>query len=262
MNYFKEISRTLIVGICIALAASIAACALIFVYGVKSDIYQPPAVQPPEETDKPNDPTLSPTHDYGDIYIDKMIIFCDSALSGIAQYEILRDNSVIITGKNGETPLDFNTHSAETSSPAIDGKARSITDIVSDQKPQYLLISIGLNNGVEHCSEEKFKQYYQKLIDSVTSVVPDTKIILQSVLPVSQSVSKNTPALSIDKIERANQWIHELCTFNSVCYLNTQEILKNEKGYLLGEYDSGDGIHLNEQGYRAVYEYIKTHGYK
>ena len=161
MNNFKEISRTLVVGICIAIAACIAACVLMFIFGVKSDIYKPPAPTPPEETEEEYDPTLNSTEDYGDIYLDKMLIFCDSTLADITTQGILTDNSIIITGKTGDMPLDFNTHSAETSSPSTDGKARSITDVVAEQKPQYLLISIGISNGVEHCSEEKFKQYYQ-----------------------------------------------------------------------------------------------------
>lgn len=260
MINFKEISRTLSVAICIALTVCIACTVMMFVFGVKSDIYAPPPKQP----DNPEvyDPTLAPTHDYGDVYINQMVIFCDNVLFGITESNVLKDNSVIVSGKNGDMPLDFSTAYAETSSLSAEGKARSLVDAVSEQKPKYLLISIGLRNGVEHCDEEKFKQYYQKVIDSVSSASPNTIIILQSILPVSQSVSKATPAMSIDKINKANKWIYELCKDNSLRYLNTQESLKNDRGYLSSEFDGGDGICLNEQGYRTVIEYIKTHGYK
>ena len=263
MNNFKEISRTLSIAICIALTACIACTALMFVIGVKSDIYSPPPLHPDgSNISEEYDPTLLPTHDYGDIYVSRMMIFCDHVLFGITELNLLKDNSVIISGKNGDMPLDFSTAYAETVYTSLDGKARSLVDAVSEQKPQYLLISIGLKNGVEHCDEEKFKQYYQKVIDAVVSVSPGTLIVLQSVLPVSQSVSKSTPALSINKIDKANEWIYEICKDNSLRYLNVQEALKNDHGYLSSEFDSGDGIHLNEQGYRTVVEYIKTHGYK
>lgn len=260
MNDFKDITRTLTVAVCIALAGAIASTVLMFTRGIRDDVYAPP--EPPSAEEEKFDPELSLTYDYGDIYIEKMVIFCDSTFAEASKFNVLSQSAYVVTGNNGDMPLDFNSASSETDKPASDGAVRSITDIVSEQTPQYLLISIGLKNGVEHCSEEKFKQYYQKLIDTVAAASPDTKIILQSVLPVSQAVSKSVPAISIDKIDKANDWIYELALSNSLRYLNSAEALKNDKGYLNGEFDGGDGIHLNEKGYKALIEYIKTHGYR
>ena len=261
MTNFKDTYRTLSVAICIALAVSVACTALMFFFGVRDDIYAPPSDQP---TDAPEqfEPTLKETIDYGDIYLSHMVIFCDSTLSGIKNSNVLKDNSVIVTGKDGDMPLDFNCASVETDQSYNENKALSITDITTDQTPKYMLISIGLKNGVEHCSEEKFKQYYQKLIDTVSAASPSTNIILASILPTSKEVSKNTPAVSIDKIDRANEWIYELATSNSLRYLNVAEVFKDDKGYLSPEYDGGDGIHLNDNAYALYIEYVKTHGYK
>ena len=129
MNSFKEISRTLSVAICIALTACIVCTALMFVFGIKSDIYAPPQKRPDEP--KTYDPTLLPTHDYGDIYLNRMVILCDSVLSGITELDVLKDNSIIISGKNGDIPLDFKTAYAETDSTSPNGKIRSMIDVVS-----------------------------------------------------------------------------------------------------------------------------------
>lgn len=260
MNNYKEISRTLAVSVCIGLTILLACAALMFILGIREDIHSPPKA--PADNTGISDPTLESTYDYGDIYLHQMIIFCDSVFSNIEKHGILNDSSIIITGQDGDMPLDFNSSSAQINRPSSQGGAQSITDIAAEQTPQYLIICIGLKNGVEHCSEEKFKQYYQKLIDSVNAASPDTKIIVASILPTSQNVSKNQPAISADKIERANKWIYQLALSNSLRYLDLSEALKNDKGYIKNEYDSGDGIHPNKQGYLALIEYIKTHGYK
>ncbi len=236
---------------------SVACTALLFVFGVKEDLYRPPASYDGNST-----VGLEPTQDYGEIYIDQMLFFSDSIMFGITQFDIIKDKDSIITGRGGDMPLDFNCSVAETNFPGENGKAQSIVDIVSLKKPQYLLISIGLNNGVEHCAEEKFKQYYTKLIDAITATAPQTKIILQSVFPVSKEIARKQPDKSNQKIDEANEWIEELCSSLSVRYLNTAEALKNDKGHLKPEFDSGDGLHLNQEGYKAVIDYIKTHGYK
>jgi len=227
-----------------------------FIFGVRDDIFSQPE-------DGGNDGAkLGKTHDYGDIYINQIMFFGDSTMARITDFDIIKDESDVITGRGGDMALDFNTSTAETNKQAADGKAQSIVDLVGNQKPQYLLITVGINNGVEHCSEQKFKQYYEKLITAVQAASPETKIILQSVFPVSKDVSRKNEARSNEKIDTANVWIEQLCNSLSLRYLNTSEILKDDKGNLKSEYDGGDGIHLNQKGYTDVIEYIKTHGYK
>ena len=45
-------------------------------------------------------------------------------------------------------------------------------------------------------------------------------------------------------------------------YLHTAEVLKDKSGALDAKYDSGDGVTLNEAGYAAMLQYLRTHGYK
>ncbi len=256
MKNFNKLSKILSISLCLALVVCIASCVLLVIFGVRKDLYTPP------DTQKKSAAKLSSTHDYGDIYIKQMLFFADSAMADISKFDMISDKNDIITGRSGDMPLDFNTSTAETSLLSQDGKAQSIVDIVALKKPKYLLISIGLNNGVEHCTEQKFKEYYTKLIDAVKEASPETKIILQSVFPVSRKVSFSEPDKSNKKIDEANEWIEQLCNSLSVKYLNTAEVLKGTGGSLKSEYDSGDGIHLNEKGYNEVVTYIRTHGYK
>lgn len=207
---------------------------------------------------------LAKTPDYGEFYVNDIIYLCDSTMSGIRDCELLRDGAEtrqIWTGSDGDLPLSKATTKTEIILPETNSGAY-IAEAAERNKPQYMIIALGISNGVRYCTEEQFKSYYSELITAIKTASPETKIMLQSVLPVSWSYEWKTQGISLEKIDRANAWIVELAEEHGVKYLNTASCLKNSHGYLDKKYDSGDGIHMNADGYRTVLEYIRTHGYK
>ena len=62
-------------------------------------------------------------------------------------------------------------------------------------------------------------------------------------------------------IQTINRWALELCASEGLSYLDTQEILTDERGRLRLEYQVGDGHHLTAEAYIKILEYIRTHGY-
>ena len=207
---------------------------------------------------------LTSTPDYGEYYVNDVIYLADTAFSGIKDAEVLRYGSETLqlwSGSDGDVSLDAKIASAQIIFPE-NGKEIYIKDALEAKKPDYLIISLGISNGVPFCTEEKFKSYYSDLIAAVKEISPDTKIILQSVLPVSKKYERKTQGVSMEKINRANGWIVDIAEENQVKYLHTVSCLKNKDGYLDQKYDSGDGLHLNKDGYIAVLNYIRTHGYK
>ena len=257
MRNFDRLSRVLSVCVCVMLAVTVVCAVLLGVFGPKKHLYS----QKGDGTQR-SSARLDKTYEYSDTYVDFIVFYGDSTMADIKGQGLLKNDDFILTGAYGETPLDLNTANAETDRRDADGDPQSIVLAVSDMKPQYLLITVGIENGVAHCSEQVFKQYYSALVDSIKTASPQTKIILQSVFPVSRAVERKTPAISNDKIDEANVWIEEIAEQHGVRYLNTAEALKDGKGFLDPKYDRGDGIHLNEKGYRAVIQYIRSHGYK
>jgi hypothetical protein len=208
--------------------------------------------------------TLSVTPDYGQSYIDSMIFICDSTFANIKEHGLLfggSDTRQIWTNAERDLPLEYTVDSATIIFPETNSETL-ITSAAQTKKPAYIVITIGINNGVPHCSANIFKEYYSKLVRSIQDASPKTKIILQSILPISKYKEENTANVSISKIDTANKWISEIAEELSVRYLDTATALKDSKGYLASDYDSGDGLHLNREGYSKVLEYIRTHGYK
>ena len=126
------------------------------------------------------------------------------------------------------------------------------------------MITLGINNGVPCLGEDEFKRCYRKLLDALIAASPDTKIMLQSIFPVSSDYSQKTPSITNEKIDRANVWVTDLALEyekHGVKFLDTNPILKDSTGCLNAAYSNGDGLHLNKIGYEKVLTFIRTHGY-
>ena len=257
-----------------ALSAILVASFMVYPYlgKIEYDIEAPVSDQNIEVLANDNFNTLRPTGDYGQEYIDKIIFLGESTTYGLQRYGLLSggtETKQVWTGAmiSGGKAVSAGTLSL---SPSIahskiyypdTGSALSISEAVSIKKPEYLIITLGLNNGASYYSEHEFKHCYRLLLDSVRGSSENTKIILQSLFPVSKACQIN--AYTPKRIDECNGWIYEIAQEYDLKYLDTAEVLKNDEGYLLPEYDNGgDGIHLNREGLNAVIEYIRTHGYE
>ncbi len=256
----KDFKKTASVAITL-IAVLICACVISFVTLCISGARPGSITADKEELEVLSPAQLGRTDDYGDIYIKSMVFVGDKTIYAMKDANVLHDNSLIWSGIGGSLALDYNTKTASLIYNE-NGDTANAADAAAIFKPQYMTITLALENGVEHCSEERFKEYYKNLISSIQASSPETKLILQSVFPVSKKVERNSPSISNDKIDRANIWIAEVADEMSIKYLNTAEVLKDSKGKLNTKYDSGDGICLNKEGYEAVLSYIRCHGYK
>ena len=236
--------------------ACIVSLVLLSVCGINHEIFKEKNAPKPQT--EVSSVELGETVEYGSHYLNSIVFVTDKRLSGIDAHGIAKTH--IWTQKDGDLPLDFNTSTAHIVFPYTNEEI-SVPDATGETKPEYMIVSLGFSNGIR-CSEEKFKEYYTKLISNVKSVSPNTKIILQSILPISKNYEKDNSGITNEKIDTANSWIHSIARENGVKYLNTASVLKDSMGQLSAEYDSGDGITLNPLGYQNIIEYIRTHGYK
>ena len=253
--------RVAITAIIILLVACSVALVTFGVRGVRPELKQ----EKPKSSDTlKSHAALKETPDYGANYINTIIFLGDSTISHMREAGVLyegEDSTQVWCDADGKLALDAKVDKTELYLPASD-RTLYITDAVAEMKPDYLLITVGLENGVRYCTEAQFKNYYTKLVVAIKEASPGTKIILNSIFPVSKKYERNTQGISKDKIDTANSWIIEIAEEQGVKYLNSAEALKNSNGYLNSKYDSGDGLHLSQQGYEAFFEYVRTHGYK
>ena len=255
MKNFNKIAAALVTFMAVLTVACAVSVVTVCINGAKPDIYTHKSVSTPTSSAE-----LRPTFDYGDGYIKKIIFVGDKTLSPMPDAYSDIQKEQVWSSPDGSLPLDSNLDSIAIIH-SEDEKGSSIPAAAEIYKPQYMIITVGFENGVAYCDEEKFKEYYTELVNAIKEASPSTNIILQSIFPISKQVEKENPNISNDRIDRANLWIAEICEETSTRFLNTAQALK-EGGYLSVAYDSGDGITLNSDGYRVMIEYIRTHGYK
>ena len=136
------------------------------------------------------------------------------------------------------------------------GLEERISEVAARLKPAYLVITLGIDYGVYYYRNEPetFALYYEKLLDTILAASPDTILLLQSIFPVTAACAPITNEM----IDHSNTVICGIAEKRGLYYLNTQEVLRDENGYLREEYcNSSDGIHLNESAYRVILDYIE-----
>ena len=223
----------------------------------------PPAVSTDDPNAQPSsavEPTsveLGETADAGDDYISKMVFIGDSTTYGLKAYDVL-DGSQVWTPSSGTLAL-FNQSIATIVYPPT-GEEIPITDAIGRAKPEYVVLTIGVN-GVSMMDENSFKTEYTALIERIKSVSPDTKIICISIYPVEAMYEAKDNGINNTVIDRANGWILQIAEATGTHYTDSASVLKGADGKLVSDYGNGDGIHLSAVGFNRVIDYLKTHAW-
>ena len=238
----------------LALAASMGSC--------NRRLAEPPAPAPtaaatPEPTPMPT--VLGQTEDMGKAYIDRFVFLGDSTTYGLAYYDVLPNTQVWTPASGTLTLNNWAVETVEYYDGEGEAQSLSIEDAAVRRRPEYLLITLGLN-GISFLGEEEFKSYYTDLVRAIQAASPDTKIICNSIYPVIDG--QVSADIGNDRINTANGWIEAAAAETGTRYLNTHDALTDESGGLRAEYCNGDGIHLDPDGFDAVLRNVRTHGWQ
>ena len=214
-------------------------------------------------TPDPNDSVILPaTPDAGQAYQDSLTFVGDSLTAHLINREVLtggKTTQQVWKTENNMLNLNSEVTSAKIILPGT-GELMTIAQAAKAAKPSILIITLGTDWGVSYLNETDFKACYSKLVNDIKAASPDTKIILQSIFPVTADCPH--PSLSNDRIDNANKWVKAIAAETGCRYLDTQSVLKDENNCLKTEYcNSNDGIHLGANAYRVILEYIRTHAY-
>ena len=215
-----------------------------------------------------HDPVLPESADAGMEYIDKMIFFGESTTTHLRSRGVLSggsDTHQVWADSSGTKTLSSKLLSEPVIYPPT-GESLTVVQALEKEHPEYMVLSFGLNN-IAHFVNNKstFVNNYNKLISAITQASPNTRIILQSVYPVSAACDD----FSVDGTtvcsytETLNEWIREIAaTHANVRFVDTASVLKAADGTLLSAYDVGDGVHLSTDAYTQILLYLRTHAWK
>lgn len=251
-------------------SASILVCMLLSIFvlgfvscqsGVKASVKTASTASasssPSAASSKKTPTVLAQSDDMGQAYVDKFVFLGDSTTYGMGFYKVVNTNQVW-TPESGTLTLSlWNTSTIVYPDTNTE---LSIQAAVTQKKPEYMLITLGVN-GVAFMDEEYFTAEYTDLVKTIQTASPNTKIILNSIYPVSVNYP-STSGITNDKIDAANKWIQNIASSTGVKYLDSESVLKDSSGALVETYHNGDYLHLTADSFKLVINYLRTHGYK
>lgn len=129
---------------------------------------------------------------------------------------------------------------------------------VVEKKPSKIFLMIGINNAPSKRTHMKILRYYGWIVQRLVKDLPESKIYIQSILPVNRTMKYKGRVFNKDVID-LNRDIAELARENSYEYIDLYKFFVTVDG--LNKDYSYDGLHLNSKGYSLWVDKIKHYIY-
>lgn len=162
-----------------------------------------------------------------------------------------------VWAKPCEGPFNFNTQKVVYKNAQSD---YTLAEMIKNKKPKYLVLHMGVCDSNAD-DGETFAASYEKAIDYIKEVSPDTKLMIMSLVPQTKEYLSWIPRRNNAILNKYNYYLASLCEKKKVPFLNVAEVLKNSEGLANKDLYYGDGYHPNVAGMKKMIEYVKTHGY-
>ena len=116
------------------------------------------------------------------------------------------------------------------------------------------------SNGIEWLSDKDMIGYYKEFTDSVKKALPDSKIYILSIPPVTskRETASDNPIKNSD-IDRYNSALLDMANENQMYYVDLNTSLKGNDGKLSDGDAADDGMHFKKATYQIMIDYILTH---
>jgi len=126
---------------------------------------------------------------------------------------------------------------------------------VDELKPSVVVLLIGTNDyALLKTNTQDIFERYQEIVSKIKHNNPETKIMIQSVYPVNETLDPMTVLpRSNHEIDKLNALLK---TIEGVIYLDIQKILKDEHGRFHKDYTL-EGLHVSPKGYELISKEIE-----
>jgi lysophospholipase L1-like esterase len=170
------------------------------------------------------------------------IIFVGNSITEMGEWQkLFNDSTIINRGIGGDITF---------------GLLKRLNDIII-RKPSHLFIKIGINDIGKDIPDAVIADNIRKIIRKVQAGSPETKIYLQSMLPVNPSYPRFPQ--HYDKQERViktNLLLKAVAKNCNVRFVDLFPLFLDSKK-LLDKQFTNDGLHLNQKGYKIWADYLK-----
>jgi len=174
------------------------------------------------------------------------VIFLGNSITEMGNWKkVLNDTTVINRGIGGDITY---------------GILKRLKDI-TDRNPSKVFILLGINDIGKDIPEVVIADNYLKIVREIHSKCPQTKIYVQSVLPVNptmarfpQHYDKEEHVLALNKLLQSN------ASAGNYTFVDIFHLFVDADGRLQSQY-SYEGLHLKAPAYDVWVDYLKKQGY-
>ncbi|HHU22626.1 MAG TPA: hypothetical protein GXZ52_04300 [Clostridiales bacterium] len=202
------------------------------------------------------DPQVRPQPDFSSIPPEPVTEewFADAIFIG----DSLTHGLQIFSGLKTPRYLCYQSVSAAnfSSYKCINNMTLTIPQALSGVSGEKVFIMLGIND--LGSDVKTFKNRYEKVLDTVESSLPEARIYIQSLTPVSADQSAKSSYINRSQIQKFNACIEELAKERGLTYIDVYGALADSNGDLPKEGIGWDGVHLSTAYYVKWYEYLKT----
>lgn len=175
----------------------------------------------------------------------------------------LAENSTIFIGDSitqrglwNELFPEENVINRGVNSDTTEGVKNRLDDIVSSN-PEKVFLMIGINDLYAEKTTDEIVSNYEDILNQFKSESPNTKVYVQSVLPLNYEMYYAGDKIKNETIKDLNKELKNLSTRFNYTFIDLYS--KFEKNGQLNKQLSYDGIHLSGEGYNVWKESIEKY---
>ena len=139
----------------------------------------------------------------------------------------------------------------------LSGMIHRIDPIVEGQ-PRAIFIMGGANDLIfSKISDAKLLEQYERLLDIIARKSPRTKVYVQSLLPLNESMNEKQFGGKNARIVSFNKSLREMAARRGLVYIDIWSAIQRDG--ILPEELTFDGVHIKADGYRIWIEQIRPY---
>ncbi len=181
-------------------------------------------------------------------FMENTIFVGDSVCRALYVYdELLTTKQVAATG--GAAARNIYDYSFK-----MEDNEFTLREAAEYYKPAYFFLWMGIND-INMTEKDVYAENLKNIAEDLLSLSPDSKVVILSMSPTADYHEWNAN----ERIREYNAAAREMCEGldgEEIYYLDIQDILSDEEGYLLPDCDGGDGMHLSQMAYTRLLSYI------
>lgn len=181
-------------------------------------------------------------------FMENTIFVGDSVCRALYVYnDLLTTKQVAATGGAAARNIYDYTFKMEDNEFTLDEAA-------AHYKPAVFFIWMGIND-INMTEKDVYAENLKNIAEDMIAQSPESKVVILSMSPTSEAHEWNAN----ERIREYNAAARDMCEGvegKEIYYLDIQDILSDEEGYLLPDCDSGDGMHLSQMAYIRLLSYI------